>query len=667
MASDMPVGTDRVLTEHLRRQGHAASLRDKSALPEVHTQADGHFRVKSTDLTGLAYSVSLDAPGPVTESSHAFRAARLETGETALSVQIWRCRRWLSVAVAAVAVVGPVASLASAGAVTKPAAPMSISDLTSPTEARRVDAVPTPKLTWRDCAVLADGAQCATVSLPLDYDQPRGAKTNVALLRHPARDQARRIGSLFLNPGGPGGSGTQLARGAPGFFGPAVLDRFDVVGFDPRGTNFSDQVKCFTSAAEQAKAYKGFNTVAVGKAEELAHIGSAKRLGTGCSSTGRPISASMSTAEVARDMDVLRRAVGDTQLTFLGFSYGSYLGQVYANMFPDRVRAVAIDGVVDPIAYAGTPATASQPQWDRLGSADGASKALRQILSLCDQAGEQKCKFAPGDPVANFELLADRLKETPLTLPGYPTKYSYAQLVSLTSLALYFPGGYAMLDLDLSELMILTEPAGSKRVTPAERLKVGNAFVARLKALEAALGDGLGLEPLLSVSCTDGVSPPDASSRQLIAAAAAAENRAKHFGGHWARLSTACGSKTWTARDEDAYRGPFNRRTASPVLVVGSKWDPATNYQGAVKAASLLPNSRLLSSDNWGHGAYLTSQCATSAIETYLLDQALPAPGTYCHGDVQPFRDSPISELRTVTPRGQRAQAPVVPLFTPRS
>ena len=148
-------------------------------------------------------------------------------------------------------------------------------------------------------------------------------------------------------------------------------------------------------------------------------------------------------------------------------------------------------------------------------------------------------------------------------------------------------------------------------------------------------------------------------------AAAAADKRAPYFGRLWAWMSAPCATKTWTADDEDAYRGPFNRRTASPILVVGSEWDPATNYEGAVKAASLLPNSYLLSNDNWGHTAYGTSECATSAIDTYLLTRAVPAPGTYCHGDMQPFQATPISGLRSLTPRGQRA--PVIPPFVPRN
>jgi len=595
-----------------------------------------------------------------------------------VSVQKWRGRRILTVAVTTVALVGPVGALAPAGAVTKPTALTSTSDRTSTTEARRVDRVPTPKLAWYDC--YDTGAQCATVRLPLDYDQPNGAKTEVALLRRPAVDKAHRIGSLFLNPGGPGGSGVQIALAAPYFLSPGLLDRFDIVGFDPRGTNYSDQVKCFTGNAEQTKVLKGFSVAfPVTRVEENAAVASAKSLGKACSSTGRPLSASMSTAEVARDMDVLRRAVGDRRLTFLGFSYGTYLGQVYANMFPDRVRAVTIDGVLDPVAWAGTPATASRPQTDRLRSADGAYQALVRMLKLCDQAGGQKCTFSPGDPVANYGLVANRLKKTPVLLPdpfgGPPSAFTYADLVANTLSGLYAPDGYVFIDAMLSDLIILTEPpaAAGSQFTTADRSKMKKAFVVRLKAQEAkqakqaAAGFGFpydnSLEAFTSVLCTDGLNPPDAAS--WPAAAAAADKRAKYFGRLWAWSSVGCASKTWTARDEDAYRGPFNRRTASPILVVGSKWDPATNYAGAVKAASLLPNSRLLSSDNWGHTAYGTSQCANSAIDTYLLTEALPAPGTYCHGDVQPFEASPVSGLRGVRPSGQRA--PVVPPIAPRN
>jgi pimeloyl-ACP methyl ester carboxylesterase len=573
-----------------------------------------------------------------------------------MTFQVRRGRRLLIGALAMVSVLGPVGALAPAGAVGKPAIEKHSPDRTSATEARRVDSVPTPRLSWRDCAV---GAQCATALLPLDYDEPNGVKTKVALLRRPARDQAHRIGSLFVNPGGPGGSGIIWANNAPNYLSPVLLDRFDIVGVDPRGVNASDQVRCFTGTAQQAEALKGFNVgFPMGKVEERAYLAAAGNLGAGCSSTARPLSASMSTAEVARDMEVLRRAVGDSKLTYFGISYGSHLGQVYANMFPDRVRAVTIDGVWDPVAYAGTSATASRPQGDRVRSADGASKALLEILRLCDRAGEQKCRFAAGDPVGNYDLLATRLNKTPLVLEGPAGErlgeYTYAALVSqsLEFLGRVRPVGFADLDDTLSDLMILTEPpaAATSPATTAHRSKVMGAFVTRLMAQAGAqnpAGRGVSynnfLEAQTSVMCTDALNPPDAPTSDFAAAAAAADKRAKYFGRLWAWLSASCASSAWTVRDEDAYRGPFNRRTVSPILVVGNKWDPRTNYEGAVKASSLLPNSRLLSSDSWGHTAYGTSQCVTSAIDTYLLTQAVPAHGTTCHGDVRPFQDDPTA------------------------
>ena len=157
--------------------------------------------------------------------------------------------------------------------------------------------------------------------------------------------------------------------------------------------------------------------------ETLAFVKSSKAFGKACSTTGKPLSASMSTAEVARDMDVLRRMVGDKQLTYLGFSYGSYLGTVYANMFPDRVRAVAIDGVMDPVAWAGTVATTGTPQTQRIKSAEAAEKAMRGILSRCKKAGKDYCQLAAqGDPEKLYRAIMAELERSPLVFsdPDYP-------------------------------------------------------------------------------------------------------------------------------------------------------------------------------------------------------------------------------------------------------
>ena len=159
--------------------------------------------------------------------------------------------------------------------------------------------------------------------------------------------------------------------------------------------------------------------------------------------------------------------------------------------------------------------------------------------------------------------------------------------------------------------------------------------------------------------CTDGLEPADAAAWPAFAAAA--DRRARYFGRLWTWESAPCASSTWTARDEDGYRGPFTRRTVAPVLVVGTRWDPATNYDGAVAAARLLPNSRLLSNDNWGHTSYGSSQCVTGAMDTYLLTQRVPARGALCHGDVQPFVGTPPEAARLAKPDHRRP--PIAPPF----
>jgi hypothetical protein len=181
----------------------------------------------------------------------------------------------------------------------------SASDSVSAQERKRVDSVKTPKLGWYQCY---DYAECATTRLPLGYDEPRGATTEIALLRVKAKDQKHKIGSLFINPGGPGGSGTDIALAAPFFLSESLLQRFDIVGVDPRGIANSTNVKCFATVGDQ-NAVLGDMNVAFpwGRAEEATYLKAAKKFGKACSTTGKPLTGAMSTAEVVRDMEVLRR------------------------------------------------------------------------------------------------------------------------------------------------------------------------------------------------------------------------------------------------------------------------------------------------------------------------------------------------------------------------
>lgn len=533
---------------------------------------------------------------------------------------------------------------------------------TSPSEGKRVDRVPTPKLPWYKCY---DVAECATVRLPLDYDSPKGATTEIAVLRLKARNAKKRIGSLFVNPGGPGGQGTALAYAAPYFLSPDVLDRFDIVGFDPRGIGFSDNIVCFKSTRDQTLALAGMNVAfPVGGKEESTYIKSAKALGKGCSTTGKKLAGAMSTAEVARDMDVLRRAVGDKKLSYLGFSYGTALGQYYANMFPDRVRAVTVDGVINPVSWVGTPKTQNEILDERLRSADGAYKALKEILVRCGKVGKTKCAFAEyGDPVKNFDILTKRLKAKPVEVEG--GKVTYADFIGAMLSALYSPDGYSFVDFLSTSLWTATSPASAAQAAAARKALA--AHIAERRAEVRRQRDTAGkitakdfpyyndLEAFSGVTCTDARHPKKAGSWPALTAAA--DKRAPYFGRAWGWSSVQCARDGWKVRDEDAYTGPFNRRTNAPVLFVGNYYDPATNYNDAVSSSKLLPNSRLLSSNSWGHTAYGTSACVTKAVDGYLVSGTLPPAGTVCVGDIQPFEEPPAAARRTRGPANAAAMA----------
>jgi len=513
-------------------------------------------------------------------------------------------------------------------------------DKTTAAEAARVDRVPTPKLDWTACQV--EGVQCATVSLPLDYDKPTGTKVSVAVARRMAADPAHRIGSLFINPGGPGGSATRMVNNTPKWLSKSILDRFDIVGFDPRGIAKSQQVRCFKTPAAQQKGLGALSLVfPEGAKEEKAYIASARTVGAACASTGRPLTASVSTAEVARDMDVLRRAVGDDKLSYLGFSYGTALGQYYANMFPDRMRAIVVDGVINPVSWVGDPKKPSE-QDSRLESADGAYEAFMEIMIRCQHS--EQCVLGK-HAKRTFAAVVAKTKKSPVSIvraDGTTDAITYASMIGELMGYLYEPKGFT----DAVDLI--------------QRVVKGKPVKAVPKPAPATGPYDNGLEAGLAVTCSDGVHPKDAGEFSKLMVAT--EKRAPYFGKVWGWQTAVCASKTWKAQDKLRYMGPFNRKTAAPVMFVGDYWDPATNFNDAVSSAK-LNNGYLIRSDSWGHTAYGTSKCVTDGVDNYLL--TLTKPGAaICVGDVQPF--APVAPTaRTERADGGAALAPGAALQLP--
>jgi hypothetical protein len=291
----------------------------------------------------------------------------------------------------------------------------------------------------------------------------------------------------------------------------------------------------------------------------------------------------------------------------------------------------------------------------RLNSAGGAYKAFAEIMKRCDRAGITRCVFADGNPAARFRTITDRLKAAPATLTDPvlgEVEISYADFIGDLLLALYGLDAGADVAALSQEMWTLTTSASA-----TARIAARTAY-GRIRQRLARADYDNSFEASAGVMCTDGKHPVDASA--WPAQAAAADRRAPYFGRAWAWASTPCAARTWTIRDEDAYVGPWTKRTANPVLVVGSLWDPATNYDDARTVSRLLPNSRLLSSDNWGHTAYGTSACVTAAMDRYLLTKALPPRGKVCTGSRQPFTARATSAARSVPATGAQQMRPPV-------
>lgn len=477
-------------------------------------------------------------------------------------------------------------------------------------------APPDPQVHWSPCG---DGFECAVANVPLDHEGAQGGTIQLALIRLPASDPDERIGSLFLNPGGPGGSGVDLVRARAAFFPEEVRERYDLVGFDPRGIARSTPARCF-GAMRQALETLAPLPFPVTEDEQALWEESDRELADACDQRGRRILDHMTTADVARDLDVLRAAVGDERLHYLGMSYGSYLGTTYANMFPDRVGRVVIDGVVDPVAWStGHPDQSQLPFSTRLRSHEGTQDTLEEFFELCDAAAHpdaaQPCLFGPqAEP--RFETLAAALRDAPvdMVLPdGTVVPFTYAMLINLARGAMYEPFIWPA----FAELLFALEQVTSEAATGSPPAELG----ARFAALDLVTKRGRPayrnfVEALPAVACTDSDNPDDYAAWPAAAAQADAGTD-NYFGSPWTWLSSVCAF--WPGEGPNRYTGPWDADTVEPVLVVNPLFDPATPYHGAQVVNDLLPNTHLLTYAGWGHVALGRTACVDETIIGYLL------------------------------------------------
>lgn len=492
-----------------------------------------------------------------------------------------------------------------------------------------------PSIDWASCGEFFPGLECALVEVPLDYDDPQGPTTELALARVPAADQANKIGSVFLNPGGPGGSGvSMILSGFGDFLAFQLQGRFDIIGFDPRGVANSSPMHCFETSAELDAALSGVPLFPYLPNDEQPFFDAYKSFGRSCLSHGDAITTHMSTADVVRDMDLLRQAVGDQKLTYLGFSYGSHIGNTYANMFPNKVRALVIDGVLDPRLWS----SGRQIVSDRVATA----KEFGEFLRLCDEAGDA-CSLSAGGAAVRYQSMVTSLRAQPAIFNGFLYYYDY--LVADSVGAMYSPEdwggpfGWGEYFASLSDAILGDASAGERA------MKLRRELWDRHRQDTARADYDNGLDAYYGNLCSDAEFPRSLPAFDLVGNFA---EQGSIYGPYWWWGNAGCAG--WPA-SADRYAGPWGTRTSSPVLVVGNYFDGVTDYDGAVASSKLLKNSRLLSYAGWGHTAFGRSDCVTQYVIDYLLDGSLPPEGTVCPANPNPFSPPALLGPKLAQPR----------------
>lgn len=452
------------------------------------------------------------------------------------------------------------------------------------------------ELAWEDCGT----DDCATLEVPLDYDDPTGESIELSVLKVAAQSPKRRVGSLVVNPGGPGGSGVDYASNAVSYFGSELLDVFDIVGFDPRGVGLSTPLQCLSDARLDAfvAADPDPDTAAeIARSDRLI-----RQFGRGCVKESGDLTAHVSTVEAARDIDILRTALGDSKLSFFGASYGTFLGATYAEQFPGRVGRMVLDGAIDPSL---TSLKLSLVQ------AKGFETALRAYAGACVNRGGCFLGDSVDSATMRIRQFLDSVEREPL--PAGTRGLAVGNAVLGIWAPLYNQSYWPVLDDALR--------AGLEGD--------GQTLLALSDAYTSRSGDGYqdnSLEALYGVNCLDHDDAiPSSEVEKYIPRF---EEASPTFGAIFAFSLSSCAQ--WpihTGRVPDEIRAGG----AAPVLVIGTTRDPATPLVWAEALADQLDSGVLVRRDGDGHTGYLAgNECVDSAVESYLVSGTVPEGTVDC-------------------------------------
>lgn len=447
--------------------------------------------------------------------------------------------------------------------------------------------------------------QCTTLTVPLDYDNPTGAGIDMALIMYPATDD--RTGAVLFNPGGPGGSGFDSIA----FSGAAIasglgLGSLDLIGFDPRGVDRSGGIRCVSDEFTDQHLYVD-DTPDTPEEQALKDESSSGFI-EGCKQKYGDTLRFYSTANTARDMDAIRTALGDDQLSYLGISYGTYLGATYATMFPDRVRAMVLDSAFEPNGD-----TVEEQFSTQLVGFEG---AFNNWATWC--ASDASCDFTAADVGARWDALKQQLDDTPIA--GADGRLANnATMQRATQAALYSESEWPVLAQALAK---------AERGDPAALFALADAYNGRN---EDGTFDTL-FQSLPVIQCASGfgnIAPDDPEALTATLRAAA-----PRFGKDITAQDLTSQADACNQMVGDVEPVALSYAGTGPILVVGGTNDPATPIRWAQKMVGELgPNAQLVTSTGEGHGQLLVNTCVTSIEGTLLAELTLPAPDTVCNPD----------------------------------